>query len=298
MLDHRRLWIVARFELIEAVRSRLFLVVVGLYGAGAAIGSLVFVKIMAAAEDAARRALAASSQIPEAQVPPDLIREHALPLAAGLVRDPAIRGELLRMTPLSIFYGYMALSLVPLLVLATSAGSIAADVSSGASRFVLFRCDRLTWTAGKLVGQELLLGAGLLIGATLAGLVGLQQDPGFAAESWLWLLRASFRAWLYGSAYLGIFLGLSIVTRSALGARALALFALIASGIAHTVLASDFANAKLPGLRYLALVFPGDHQRALWSPEWASYLPAAVALLLIGTAGFGVGHYLFLRRDV
>lgn len=297
MLDLRKLRIVARFELLESLRSRLFLIVLGLYGAGAAIGSFAFLKVMGAAEGAARRALAASSNIPEAQVPPDLVRENALPLAAGLVQDPAIREELLRMPPLSIFYGYMALSLVALLVLATSAGTMAADVSSGASRFALFRCNRLTWATGKLVGQEVLLGAGLLFGAVLAGLVGLLQDDTFVLSSWLWLFRASFRAWLYGSAYLGIFLGLSLVARSAMGARAMALFTLIAFAIAHSVLTADFANERVPGLRYLAVIFPTDHQRALWSPEWGSYLPGAAALLLIGAAGFAAGHFFFQRRD-
>src|SRR5690606_15904717 len=156
--------------------------------------------------------------IPESQLPADLVREQALPMCTSLVADAGIREELLRMPPLSIFYGYMALILVALLVLVISTGTIAADLGSGAARFALFRCDRLTWATGKLLGQEALLAAGLSVGALVAGTVGALLDAGFVPETWLWLLRTSFRAWLYGSAYLGIFLGISLVSRSALKA--------------------------------------------------------------------------------
>ncbi len=297
MLDLQKLVAVARFELLEALHSRLLVVVLTLYGAGAAISSLVFLKIMEAAEEAARHALAMSSGMAEAQLPQDLVRAHALPVAASLIADPALRQEILRMPPLSIFYGYMALLLVALLVLATSAGTMASDVSSGACRFVLFRCDRLTWALGKLLGQEVVLAAGLGCGAVMAGIVGTWQGGSFEPTAWLWLLRTSFRAWVYGSAYLGIFSGLSLVAWSAMNARALAMFTLIGFAIVHTILGSDLANARLPGLRHLNLLLPAEHRDALWSPDWARYLTGVGALLCIGALGFGAGYGVFRRRD-
>ena len=161
----------------------------------------------------------------------------------------------------------------------------------------MFRCDRLTWAAGKLAGQEALLGCGLLVGALVAGLVGQLADPTFEATTWIWLVRTSFRAWIYGSAYLGIFLGLSQVSRSALGAFALGLFALIGITVARSILTSDFANARIPLLRYLALLFPAEHSDRLWSPHWGAYLSAALALFGIGALGFGAGHAVFRGRD-
>ena len=43
----------------------------------------------------------------------------------------------------------------------TSADTIAGDVQSGAVRFSLFRVDRLSWAAGKLVGQTCLMAMGV-----------------------------------------------------------------------------------------------------------------------------------------
>lgn len=297
MLDAKKLWVVARFELLEALRSRLFLIVVSMYGAGAAIGSYAFIKTVEAAERAARRSLAQNLGIAESELPADLVREQALPMFTSLVEDAGIREELLRMPPLSIFYGFMALNLVALLVLVISTGTMAADLGSGAARFALFRCDRLTWASGKFLGQEALLAAGLGAGALVAGATGVMLDAGFQAETWLWLLRTSFRAWLYGSAYLGIFLGISLVSRSALKARALALFVWMGFGIVHSIVTAEFLNARIPFLRYLGVVFPAEHRQRLWSPDWGNYLLAAVPLLAIGLAGFLAGHAVFRRRD-
>src|SRR5690606_38704257 len=116
MLDGKKLQVVARFELLEALRSRLFIIVLSMYGAGAAIGSYAFIKAVQAAEAAARQQLAKSMGIDESQLPADLIREKALPMFTGLVQDEGIREQLASMPPLSIFYGFMALNLVALLV--------------------------------------------------------------------------------------------------------------------------------------------------------------------------------------
>lgn len=289
--------IVARFELAEAIRSRLFVVAMALYASGAALGSYVFIKTMAAAETAARHSLATSMGIDASQLPPDLVREKALPMFASLVDDESIRQELLRMPPLSIFYGFMTLNLVAVLVVVISAGTMAADVYSGATRYSLFRCDRLTWATGKLLGQEAVLAAGLSVGALVAGGIGMAYEAHFQSESWIWLLRTSFRAWLYANAYLGIFAGLSLVASSPLQARAFALFAWIGLGIAHSVVTAEFVNQRIPWLHYLGWLLPAAHHRSLWSPSWSTYLPSALALLVMGGVGFMLGHRVFRGRD-
>jgi len=295
MLDPKKLQIVARFELLEALRSRLFIIVVSMYGAGAAIGSYAFLKAVSAAEGAVRSRLAAQLQIDESKLPQNLVRENLIPLVLGFF-DPKLKDELLSMPLLTIFYGIMALNFVALLVLVVSTGTMAADLSSGAARYALFRCDRLTWALGKLLGQELLLAAGLAVGALTAGLVGVLVDDAFEQQTWLWLLRTSFRAWLYGSAYLGLFCGLSLVSRSPLRARALALFTWIGIGITHGLVTSDAVNARVP-LRALGYIFPAAHRESLWSPDWNTYLPAAAALLTFGAVCFLAGHAVFSRRD-
>lgn len=295
MLDPKKLQIVARFELLEALRSRLFIIVVSMYGAGAAISSYVFVRIVAASEVMVRQQLAAQLKIDEALIPANLVREKLLPGGLSYL-DPALKEALLSMPLLSIWYGLVSLSFVALLVLVVSTGTMAADLSSGAARYALFRCDRLTWALGKLAGQELLLGVGLLIGALTAGLVGFAVDDAFEQKTWLWLLVASGRAWLYGSAYLGLFCGISLISRSPLVARALALFAWIGIGILHTVVTSETVNEKVP-VKALGYAFPAAHKESLWSLEWGTALPAAAALLAFGAVCFAAGHAVFKRRD-
>lgn len=297
MLDGKKLRVVARFELLESLRSRLFVIVISMYGAGAAIGSYAFIKTVEAAEQAARRSLAKAMGVEESQLPADLVREQALPAFSSMIEDERLREELMSMPPLSIFYGFMALNLVALLVLVVSTGTMAADVSSGAARFALFRCDRVTWATGKLVGQEALLAAGLTVGALVTGLVGFMLDADFAAETWGWLLRTSFRAWLYGSAYLGLFAGISLISSSPLKARALALFFWMGLGIAHSIVTADFVNERVPFLHYLGYAFPAAHRQGLWSPDWNQYLISALALLVIGAVGFTVGQRIFHTRD-
>ena len=297
MLDGRKLWIVARFELLEAIRSRLFVVAMVLYGATATLGSYVFLKTVEAAEATVRRSLAVNLHIDASNLSPHLIREKALPMFASFVEDEAIRQELLRMPPLTIFYGYMAQHLVVLLVLVISAGTMAADVSSGTARYALFRCDRLTWATGKLLGQEAVLAAGLIVGALLAGAVGLSLDATFETETWFWLFRTSFRAWLYANAYLGLFAGISLIASSQIKARALALFAWFGLGIAQSIVTADFTNRRIPWLRQLAVLFPATHRASLWSPDFSVYLPAAFALVLFGCFGFVLGHRVFQGRD-
>ncbi|HEY6725319.1 MAG TPA: hypothetical protein VI197_14890 [Polyangiaceae bacterium] len=295
MPDLKKLQIVARFELLEALRSRLFIIVVSMYGAGAAIGSYVFLRTVAAAEAVVRKGLADQLRVEESQLPQNLVKENLIPMVLGLF-DDSLKDTLLGMPLLTIFYGIMALNFVALLVLVVSTGTMASDLSTGAARYALFRCDRLTWALGKLLGQELLLATGLAVGALTAGLVALGVDAAFEQETWLWLFRTSFRAWLYGSAYLGLFCGISLISRSPLRARALALFVWIGVGITHSLVTSEFVNDRVP-VRSLGYVFPAAHRESLWSPDWNTYLLAAASLLAFGAVCFAAGHAVFARRD-
>src|SRR4051812_40336801 len=119
-------------------------------------------------------------------VPDDLVRREALPrVIRFLVADEALQRELVWVEPLAIFYGFMALSCVAPLLLMTSGGLHAQDIASGATRFVLTRCDRLSWSLGKLLGHATLLAVGLLVGALATGAVA-QYAGGIDAGSAFW----------------------------------------------------------------------------------------------------------------
>lgn len=294
-LDARRVALVARFELAEALRSRSIVMVLMLYGAGAGLGAYVFSRALGAAEAAVRDSLLGN--MGAHAVPDDVVRRHALPrVISFLVRDEALRAELLEVEPLALFYGFMALTLVPPLVLMTSGNTHASDLASGATRFVLTRCDRLSWGLGKLLGQAALLLVGLLVGAGATGLVALSSG-GIDVASVLWLARAALRAWVYGLAYLGIFSCISLVVRRPSRARAASVAALFASWIGHAACQSSELTERVPALWYLAWAFPGQYEAWLWAPRAVQSLSATLALLAIGALAFAIGHAAFRRAN-
>lgn len=297
MLDVKKAALVARFELLEALRSRLVALLVLLYGGGAMLGSRIFLGLLSAAEDATREALAADADLPPSALPEDLVREKAMPWLIGFVQDDATREQLLRMDPLSIFFGYASLKTVAVLVLLIATASIAQDVERGATRFLLFRCDRLSWTLGKTVGQAVLLLAGLGLAALGTLLVGTWVDGAFDLSRLGWLLVTALRSWVYGLAYLGIFSAISMVSKTPLRARAGALLAWLCLGIGHAVLTSDWLAELLPFAQYAAYLLPAEHQAALWSSTFAVHVAASAALLSIGAASFYGGYQVFEGRD-
>jgi hypothetical protein len=201
------------------------------------------------------------------------------------------------MDPLSIFMGFAALQVVPFMVLLGSAGCIAHDVSSGAVRFVLFRCDRLAWALGKVLGQAALMGTGLLLSAVVASAVGTWHEGAFDPGRLLWLLRTSLHAWFFGLAYLGLFCGVSMISSTPARARALAGLLWTVVSITHAVLTSSWLPDYLQPARHLAWLAPSHHQAGLWSASWSAYLTSVGCLLLLAAAGFAAGFNSFRRRD-
>lgn len=297
MLNLKKAARVARFEIAEALHSKGLLLLGLLYGGGAALGSRIFLGILRSAEDSVRATLAENLHVPVSELPQDLVREKAMPWLLGWVQDDATREQLLQMDPLSIFFGFATLQTVALLVLLSSTSTIVRDVSSGAARFVLFRCDRLSWTLGKFAGQALLLGAGLSLAALATGAMGSWVDQDVELSRFGWLLRAAFCSWLYGLAYLGLFLGVSMTVRTATQARALAVVSWFGVAIGHSLVNAESFTAQVPAIKVLAWLFPPHHQGALWSGNWGTFIGACLMLLGFAALSFSAGYTVFERRD-
>ncbi len=297
MLNLKKVGLVARFEVIEAMHSRLLALLLLLYGGGAMLASSIFLSLLRAAERSAREALVEQTGVPAAMVPENLVQEKAMPWIAQMVEDEATRELLLSMDPLSIFFGFVTLQTVALLVLLGATGSITRDVSSGAARYILFRCDRLSWTLGKAAGQALLLGGGLIVAVLASAAAGAWIDESFEFSRLGWLFRAAFQSWLYGLAYLGIFMGISMLSKTPLRARAGAVLAWFVMAIGHSLVTAAWLNDKLPGLEIAGWLFPAQHKLGLWSGNPGVYLGAVSMLLVLAGAGFFIGYRLFESRD-
>jgi hypothetical protein len=217
-------------------------------------------------------------------------------LIASFVEDAALRQELQQTEPVALFYGFMALELVAPLVLLTSAGAHAGDLARGSVRFVLTRCERSSWAFGKLLGHAALLATGLLTGAVVT-ILGAFEHWHFGAGSLFWLLRAAFRAWVYGVCHLGIFAGLSLVARTPARARVLAVLGLFGLWLAQTLSQAAWVTERVPGVQLLGWLFPARYKLLLWSPTWLTSGLATLALLAIGLGAFALGQALFARSD-
>jgi ABC-type transport system involved in multi-copper enzyme maturation permease subunit len=189
------------------------------------------------------------------------------------------------------------MGLIALVALIVSSGAVASDVGSGASRYVLPRCNRLSWVIGKYLGHVVLLAFGLLFGAASATLVGATKDPYFDAQLPMWMLLTSFQTWLYGCSYLAIFFGVSQTQRSKMVAIVLSFLTLVAFTISHSILSSDLVRERFLVARHVSYLFPAEHKLALWSPTAQTYLLGVGCLTLIGAVAFTLGYQVFRRRD-
>jgi len=298
MFDLRRLLLIAGFELKDALRSRLALIVGLVFSGGSALATWIFIRGLQASEKAARTLIASQSQVAPEQVPMEEIRAQAI---SGLIEfwteDEALRQSIGEIEPVAIFFGFAALLMVPFLVLALSAGAHAADIQSGSARFVLFRADRGTWALGKMLGHLLLLAVGLALAATVTGVLSLLLQEENSPRLFVDLGVGAMRALLYGGAYLAVFSGLTLVAAAPLRARALCLFALLASAVGHAVTSADWFAEQVPAMTWSKWLFLGQYKMGLWHEQPLSLGGSLLGLALIGAAGFTLGQLVFMRRD-
>jgi hypothetical protein len=296
----RDVLLVARFDLGESLRSRRALVTLLLHVAGSVAGAVLFTEFLRQVERAVARQLRVSGTDRPGAMTEALMRtEEVQSVIGGLVGEPDLAADLLQIPPLALFYGAYAMFVVPLLVVITSADSIAAERATGSARYSFFRTLRLWWALGKLVGQAGQLAVGIAVGAVGVFVVGAVQLAGFDPLAHaVWLSRLGGRAWVLGFAWLGVALGISQLTRSVHLARGAGLLALIGGAVAHGGLRSELAERHLGAWAdSIATVFPASHRVDLWRPDLVDRGAAALMLLAIGGAAFAVGHARLQRAD-
>ena len=295
----RQIRIVAANELADAVRSRRAIVLLFLYLAGSAAACALFVHVLHRIEIR----LVETMGLTPSDTPGSATRtlwqsSHFRQILGDLVGDRALARRLLDLPPLAIFYGWLAFTFTPLLVMLLSTPRIAEEVGTASVRFVLFRTSRGSWCGGKYVGQAALLFVALLASALGAWLVGLARMAGFEAGANAWaMLGFAGKAWFFALAYLGLALGVSQLTRSPVIATGLGLVALL--GL--TVVGAVSAHWQGPGWHRLLdltlLLTPQGSKLGLWHPDASHLLPSLAFLPVLGLLYFLSGYAVFARRD-
>jgi len=296
----RTIAIIARNELIDSVRSRRVVAMVILYLLGAMAATALFISFLHTVETKLMTANGGRDSRPTGTTMAALWQSDSFRnTVTHVLGDRQQAQSLLAVPPLALFYGWLALTFTPVLVILLSAPRVAEEVSTGSVRYVMFRAARSHWCVGKFIGQALQVLAALLLSAISAWVVGMCCLTGFqpVATAGAMLLFA-LKAWIYALPFLGLALGVSQVCTS----PNLALVFGFVSLVALSILSSISRWLAGPGWRRMWTVVsaltPGGHKGDLWWNDSGHLLPA-VAILLALAAGYSwAGYARFSRRDL
>lgn len=293
-------WRIAIFDFTHAARTKKAWVLLIFYLMGALGATALFVKTVKAIEDAMADALLVAKTEKAGSMTSTLFESQQFKeIVVQLVGDRRLALSLFEIPPLALFYGSLGLVLIPLVAVLSSCDAVSSEVSSGSCRYVLLRSSRSSFALGKLASQAVQMLVGIGLGAVVCELYGAYAMTEIAwLDTSVWLIRMSFRVWIYGLAYLGVGLGASLAVRSVGGSRAVALLVLVAIGIAGSIASSNWALQRAPVVApTLHALLPSAHRMDLWQPDFTARLAAIAMLIALGTLYFSAGFSVFRRRD-
>ncbi len=290
--EFAKIAVVLRYELLEALRSRLVLALTLLYGASTTVACRVLVSILRAAEEQLGAALQPGGGL-------DLVaarKKALLQLLSAVLDDPQLAAQLSAVDPVALFYAWGAMALGTPLALLVSAGAPAGSFFTKSVRFVFPRIARSSWALGQLAAHALLLLLAIAVGAAMAFAVSASVTAASGATA-LWLAGATLRAWAYAAVHLSLFVGLSLLCKTPQRARVAAMSALLALWVGEAWVDSERFRQAFVGSRWLALAFPAHYKLELWSPRPGAVLTALGALAALGAAYFAAACAWLARRD-
>jgi ABC-type transport system involved in multi-copper enzyme maturation permease subunit len=301
----RDVGLVARFELAEALRSRLLIVMVLLFVGAGALSAWVCTRIISSVEENAAKVMGA----PETKQRGALFRRlrdagSYRAVLTILVRDPAKAAYFAAIPPIVVFFGWSMFMFTPFLVLLASAESIATDVGSRAIRYSVLRTGRLQFALGKALGQLAIVGGVTLLSALVYYLIAWASLSHFEHQATaLGMLSYWPRVLVFLLPFLGWAMFASMVTRSANFARILAL----GGGAALVVLANLAENPPrwLRGgplsdaLRaLLSYLTPFGHNDGLSYPPGGAFASDIAVCLALTVLYFAAGYTFLRKRDL
>ncbi len=290
--------LVARFELLRAIRTWQGLAVIILYVIASIGSTYLFVQILGALE----RELAFTLQVPPTDTPGAMLdslvnSKNFRDMVAFFVGDERLVDATLFWSPVATFHLWMNLLLMPFLATFVSADAISVDLRSRALRFELLRTGRLELVSGRFLAQAILCGIAGLAAAGASWTVALLTMVGNDAF-WLGvgLLWAGWRSWVFGLAFVGLGVGVSQLTASPAWARILGLVGTALTWGLFGLLA--WATTQVPAwiIAPLQLTLPQTWIRLLWEGGTLS-LAAAVFLVALGLTWMTAGYVVTARRD-
>lgn len=300
MTELGQIWRVACYEWFDALRSRRALVVLLLYMAAAVCNMHWSINLLHKLENELVTVL---------QLPPS---EHAGVVSTTLWKSKPFQRMMKQMTqndlvlqditgkhPVELIYAWFAFFYTPLLVVLVAGSRIAEDLGSGAVRYMIFRISRSSWTLGKFIGQALMIGFALVLSSLGAYAVAKYRLAGSGTpDLFLNMVQWSVRAWIFSFPYLGLAMGLSLLTKSASKATVMGIIAItvcfVVSILLHHFTGDTGWRAYLP---YLGLLVPDEHKMYMWRNSLAPLVTGTTYLIALGFCYLLTGYAFFRHRD-
>jgi ABC-type transport system involved in multi-copper enzyme maturation permease subunit len=301
----RDVGLVARYELAEALRSKLLIVMVLLFVGAGALAAWTFTQFVDSIEQNAARVTGA----PTARRPGATMRRMRdsgsyRDLVRFMVRDDEKADYFAAIPPIVAFFAYFALNVTPFLVLLTSAETIATEVALRSIRYSALRTGRLEFALGKALGQALIIVGVTALAALVFYVIAWASLAGFEhAATARGLLSFWPRVLLFTLPFLGWAMFASMITRSANLARVLSLgggvaLAIIA-GLANHPPRWLLGGAVLSGVRDLfGYLTPFGHYDGLTYPPGGAFASDVAVCVALTVLYFAAGFMLLRRRDL
>jgi ABC-type transport system involved in multi-copper enzyme maturation permease subunit len=280
----RQTWVIARFDLGTALRTKRALAAMLLYGliAMGTGGVLVWLEVKIGAYAKTAEGLAKVAATAEGWDGPSSLTEVIAFLLGG---DEELAAHLLGI-PLVVYgFFWVTLTFLPYLVAIVSHDMVNAELRNRSVRFSLLRTSRGSFLAGKVLAQMLLLTAVTVVSNLLLLAVAWLQLPSFEPGPALLYLG---QYWLYTIVFSLCWIGLTALVSSLIESAGLALMLLFVALIGLSILSfhSD-----------LGLLSPNAWKLGLWRPGMDA-LQSLIAFAAFGGV-FLAGAWSVLRwRDL
>ena len=298
MTSLRDVLLVARFDVLRALRTwwagALFL----LYGLATAGAAWAFIKLVGVMENALARQLGVpTTDTPGAMLNQLVESDSFREVLENMVGSEAALEQVLQVPVLAIFNLWFGFVAIPFFAAMASSECLSGDMASRAIRYEALRTGRLELVAGRYLGQLLLTGMATAISVVGVFILGMTSMRGNQPGPLLWwLCWLSLRAWFFSMPFVGIGVATSQLTTWPMVSRVMALVATAGTWAVYMSLGL-FDDTPLVFLADMLIqVLPQGWMNQMWEP--VGWLVPAIICSCLGPALAMVGFVRFNRRDL
>jgi hypothetical protein len=291
--------LVARFELLRAVRTWRALALFVLYAVAAAGAAWLFAQFVGMLENTVADQLGvARTETPGAMLDTLVASDTWRDVVSELVGSERLVAYVLEVPPLALFDVWFSFVIVPFFAASAAAECLAIDVRSRAIRFEAGRTGRLELVFGRFLGQVALtaaatFGAAVVVWGT--GWATMVLDEPLVVFGWL--LAFVPRSLAFALPFVALGVTASQITSSPAWARALAIGLTAVSWVLYVV-AINYEDTGWGPLCDVAFqVLPQGWLRGLWEPG-AGWAGSGLALVGLTLAVLSAGYVRFAGRDL